>query len=87
MAQVSVSFPGGVPKHAVDRARVGVLGLEGDGQLAAPTVHGGPDRAVCLYGLEVIGRVAATGHQAFPGAFGENLTLEHVDMGALLPAG
>ena len=85
VVQVSCSSPGGVPKHAVPGARVGTLGLEGDGHLAAPSVHGGPDRAVCLYGLEAIARVAAEGHQAFPGAFGENLTMEQIDLALLLP--
>ena len=36
-----------------------------------------------LYSVESIGRVAADGHVAFPGAFGENLTLEGIEMGSL----
>lgn len=84
VVQVSVSFPGGVPKLAVPgRTWVGPLGLEGDGHRAASHIHGGPDRAVCLYAMEAIERVAADGHQAFPGAFGENLTIEGLDWAAL----
>jgi MOSC domain-containing protein YiiM len=46
-------------------------------------MHGGPDQAVCLYSMESIARVLADGHEAFPGAYGENLTLEGIDLGAL----
>jgi MOSC domain-containing protein YiiM len=81
--QVSVSNPGGVPKLPVERAWVGPLGLEGDAHRAGLHIHGGPDRAVCLYAVEAIRRVAAEGHRAFPGAYGENLTIEGLDWGAL----
>ena len=40
-----------------------------------PENHGGPLQAVCLYAVEAIERIAGEGHQAFPGAYGENLTL------------
>ncbi len=33
--------------------------------------------------MEAIARVAADGHTAFPGAFGENVTLEGLDWAAL----
>jgi MOSC domain-containing protein YiiM/SAM-dependent methyltransferase len=77
---VNVS-PGGVPKHPVAGAQVRVLGLDGDGHVSPR--HGGPLKAVCLYGVEAIERIAAEGHQAFPGAYGENLTLAGLDLGAL----
>ncbi len=81
---VSVNIsPGGVPKLPVDDAWVGTLGLEGDSH-DSPN-HGGPIAAVCLYATEAIARVAADGHTAFPGAFGENLTLEGIDWGSLGP--
>jgi MOSC domain-containing protein YiiM/SAM-dependent methyltransferase len=75
---------GGVPKPPVDGTWIRRLGLEGDGH--HDTVHhGGVDGAVCLYPQEAIERVRADGHQAFPGAFGENLTLLGVDWAALGP--
>ncbi len=80
--QVSVS-PGGVPKLAVPRAHVHRLGLEGDGHREPEPIHGGVDAAVSLYSLEAIARVAADGHTAFPGAYGENLTLEGLDWASL----
>jgi MOSC domain-containing protein YiiM len=75
---------GGVPKQPVGSAWVGTLGLEADGHESP--VHGGERAAVCLYAVEALARVAADGHEAFPGAYGENLTLEGVDWG-LLAAG
>ena len=80
VVSVNVS-PGGVPKLPVASAWVGTLGLDADGHTSP--LHGGPIAAVCLYSVEAIERVAADGHQAFPGAFGENLTLEGIDFGAL----
>jgi MOSC domain-containing protein YiiM/SAM-dependent methyltransferase len=66
---------GGVPKPPVDGTRILRRGLEGDGPSEPEPVHGGPDQAVSLYTQEAIERVRADGHEAFPGAYGENLTL------------
>jgi MOSC domain-containing protein YiiM/SAM-dependent methyltransferase len=74
---------GGVPKVAVDGARIGLLGLDGDRHAEPEPVHGGPDQAVCLYAQEAIERVRADGHVAFPGAYGENLVLLGIDWGSL----
>jgi MOSC domain-containing protein YiiM len=84
ITSVNVS-PGGVPKRPVASAWVGRLGLDTDGHDEPEPVHGGPEQAVCLYSVESIARVAADGHRAFPGAFGENLTLEGIEMGDLAP--
>jgi MOSC domain-containing protein YiiM/GNAT superfamily N-acetyltransferase len=83
--QVNVS-PGGVPKRPVEGSvHVGALGLEGDGH-REETVHGGPHRAVCLFAVEAIRRVAAEGHPIAPGSCGENLTTEGIEL-ATLPIG
>jgi MOSC domain-containing protein YiiM len=84
VVQVSLSR-GGVPKLPVDRAWVGWQGLEGDGHEAA-TVHGGPNRAVCLFATESIARLRAEGHPVAPGSVGENLTTEGIEW-SLLPVG
>ncbi len=82
---VSVNISdGGVPKLPVARARVTVLGLEGDRQ-RTPVIHGGPLRAVCLFSAEVIERLQAEGHPIRPGAAGENLTLAGLRWEALGP--
>jgi MOSC domain-containing protein YiiM/ubiquinone/menaquinone biosynthesis C-methylase UbiE len=70
--------PGGVPKRPMAGTTIRKLGLEGDRQ-GDSKHHGGPLQAVCLYPIEAIERVAAEGHQAFPGAYGENLTLAGID--------
>ncbi|MFG0275226.1 MAG: MOSC domain-containing protein [Phycisphaerales bacterium] len=69
---------GGVPKLPVDTAEVTPNGLIGDRQRHTD-VHGGPERAVCIYSLEVIRRLQAEGHPIEPGTAGENLTLEGLD--------
>lgn len=80
VVSVNVS-PGGLPKRPIDGAWVGSLGLDVDGHNSL--THGGPDRAVCLFAVEAIARIAADGHEAFPGAFGENLTIEGIDWAGL----
>jgi MOSC domain-containing protein YiiM len=81
--QLSTS-PGGVPKRAVQTVTVGPLGLEGDG-VNHPKIHGGPDRAVCLWSLDRIVALQAEGHPVFPGAAGENVTLYGLDWDELAP--
>jgi len=81
--QINVS-DGGVPKLPVPEARVTVEGVSGDRQ-RSPKIHGGPDRAVCLFSLEVIEKLQAEGHPIRPGSSGENLTLGGVDWAALEP--
>ena len=83
IVQISVST-GGVPKLAVDAARVTAWGLEGDAH-RDPEHHGGPDRAVCLYSMEVIRGLVAEGHTVRPGTLGENVTVEGLDWAAIAP--
>jgi MOSC domain-containing protein YiiM/GNAT superfamily N-acetyltransferase len=81
IVQVSVSR-GGVPKLPIERAWVGHLGLEGD-QQRERTVHGGPHRAVCLFGIEAIERLQVEGHPVEPGSVGENLTTSGIEWSTL----
>jgi MOSC domain-containing protein YiiM len=74
---------GGVPKLPVDEQWVGAMGLADDRHLEPEPGHGGVYQAVCLYSMEAIDRLVAEGHNAFPGAFGENLTLEGIEMESL----
>ena len=83
IASINVSHPGGVPKRPIDRTLVTTRGLIGDGQRTKEPVHGGPEKAVCLFGVEQIRRVNADGHHLYPGAIGENLTLSGLDLGGL----
>lgn len=75
---------GGVPKRSIEHARIHTLGLEGDVQRMLK-IHGGPDRAVCLWSLDVIRMLAHEGHDVVPGAAGENITLAGVPWHAMTP--
>lgn len=81
--QINVSR-GGVPKWPVPRASLDTLGLEGDGHNDRAN-HGGPERAVCVFSLEVIELLRAEGHEIGPGSLGENLTVAGLDWAALAP--
>lgn len=75
---------GGVPKLAVPAARIRFEGVEGDRQRNLK-YHGGPDRAVCLFSLEVIQKLQKEGHPVEPGSTGENITIEGLDWAAIRP--
>ncbi len=81
--QINVS-DGGVPKLPILEATVREQGLEGDRQRNL-IYHGGPDRAVCLFSLELIERLQDEGHPIDPGSSGENLTLAGVDWEVMKP--
>jgi MOSC domain-containing protein YiiM len=81
--QVNVSN-GGVPKLPVAEAKVSREGMAGDRQRNR-LVHGGADRAVCLFSLEQIDALRAEGHSIAAGSSGENLTLAGLDWSALKP--
>jgi MOSC domain-containing protein YiiM len=75
---------GGVPKQPVREARVTRTGLECDRQ-AHPKIHGGLERALCLYALEQITRLQDEGHPIFPGSVGENVTVVGLEWPRLRP--
>lgn len=81
--QLNVS-PGGVPKRAVAGAALTPLGLIGD-SVAHPRIHGGAERALCLYALERILALQEEGATIFPGAIGENVTTVGLDWDAVRP--
>jgi len=70
-----------IAKAPVDgRVRVEGVNLEGDDQ-ADRRVHGGPDKAVYAYATEdTAWWQEELGRELDPGAFGENLTVEGVDV-------
>lgn len=75
---------GGVPKTSVDAARVTQDGVAGDIQ-GDRRHHGGPERAVSLFSLDVIGRLREEGHPIVPGSAGENVTIEGLDWERVVP--
>ena len=75
----------GIWKEPID-ARVAVRGVnvDGDGQ-ADPRVHGGPDKAVYAYAVEDYAWWSEELRtELAPGTFGENLTVEGLDLGAMV---
>jgi MOSC domain-containing protein YiiM len=75
---------GGVPKLPIAEARVTREGMEGDRQRDR-VHHGGPDRALSLYSLELIDQLQLEGHPISPGAAGENVTIGGLDWASLRP--
>jgi len=75
---------GGVPKKAVTDAEVSLLRVVGDAQ-DDPKHHGGPDRAVCIYALELIRGLQREGHPIDVGTIGENLTVEGLNWDLVVP--
>ena len=73
-----------MPKLPVVEARITVNGVAGDRQRNLEA-HGGVERAVCLFSLEVIEALQAEGHSIRPGSSGENLTLAGLKWADLKP--
>lgn len=76
---------GGVPKLPVAAAVIGALGIDGDEHNEPEPAHGGPDKALCLFALEVIEGFAADGHPIGPGSAGENVTVRGLDWTRVVP--
>ncbi len=76
--------PGGVPKRAIEEVRLLKSGLEHDWQTNRK-YHGGPDRAVCLFPLELIKTLNNEGHPITPGSVGENITTDGVAWSLVVP--
>jgi len=81
--QLSIS-PGGVPKLPIRQAHLSALGLAGDDH-RSKQAHGGPERALCLYSLELLQALQAEGHPIFAGAMGENLLISGLDWEQMVP--
>jgi MOSC domain-containing protein YiiM len=75
---------GGVPKPGVREAFLAETGLEGDKQ-SDLRFHGGPQRALCLFPLELILELQAEGHPIFPGSVGENVTVSGLEWARISP--
>ena len=83
LVQINIS-PGGMPKRPIASARVTAAGVEGDRQIHLQ-VHGGPDRAVCLYSEELYQQFGEAGIPIRAGDIGENFTTCGLDLLALSP--
>lgn len=84
VVQINVNPAGGVPKLPVPEALVTTEGVRGDYQRDREH-HGGPQRAVSLYALELIEALQQEGHPISAGSTGENLTVKGLDWAGLRP--
>ena len=75
---------GGVPKNAVTDAQVARSGLIGDAH-DDTLHHGGPEKAVCIYPLELIRTLQREGQPIDVGTAGENLTIEGINWDLVVP--
>ena len=75
---------GGVPKRRVTGATVSLFGLKGD-RHRNRKFHGGPERAVCIYSLEMIRSLQREGHPIDVGTVGENVTVTGLDWELVTP--
>ena len=75
---------GGVPKNAVAEALITETGVRGDRQHDL-RYHGGPDRAVLIYSVELIQALRSEGHPIRTGSTGENLTVSGLDWDSIVP--
>jgi MOSC domain-containing protein YiiM len=75
---------GGVPKIATHEAFVSANGVAGDRQRDVRH-HGGPDRAVCLFSMDVIDKLRAEGHPIGPGTTGDTVTIAGLDWSTMIP--
>ncbi len=75
---------GGVPKRSMFEGLITEAGLDGDRQRDL-RYHGGPDRAIVLFSLDVIHALQQEGHPIAAGTTGENLTVSGMDWTSLAP--
>ena len=78
--QVNVSR-GGIPKRQIPVGELTPSGFAGDSWRYP--FHGGPRQAVLLITVEGIQELVAQGFPLYPGALGENLTIQGIDRRAL----
>src|SRR5688500_7221527 len=81
LVQLNVS-PGGMPKLPVLQEMVTRQGIDGDRQRNRK-YHGGQDRAICLYSLELYEWLRRQGIKVNAGEIGENFTTAGLDLQAL----
>ena len=75
---------GGVPKTSIFEALITEHGVDGDRQCDLRH-HGGPDRAVVLFSLDLIRALQREGHPIVAGAIGENLTISAIEWSSVVP--
>ncbi len=78
LEQLNIS-PGGMPKTPILGAWVTVDGVAGDWQNNRK-YHGGPNRAVCLFSVELYDELRREGVEMQLGSVGENFSTRGIDL-------
>ena len=79
---ININKNGGVPKYPVNQVYIGKYRVTGDKQNDLKH-HGGENRAVCLYSMDLITELKNEGHPIFAGSTGENITIQGQDWNKL----
>ena len=74
---------GGIPKLPVLSCAVTINGLSGDGR--NHDKHNSPERAVSIIDIEILHQLNKEGYDICPGAVGENVTVEQLNVQSLEP--
>jgi len=82
IVSININANGGVPKYPVNQAYIGKYRVSGDKQNDLKH-HGGENRAVCLYSMDLITELKNEGHPIFVGSTGENITIQGQDWNKL----
>jgi MOSC domain-containing protein YiiM len=86
IVQINVSEKGGMPKTPVDSVRVTFFGLEGDyNEYRATKLNGDLDSAVLILPLKTIIGYSKEGYRVYPGAMGENFTIDGLEYSDIRP--
>ena len=80
---INIKESGGVPKTPVEKSFFGKEKVRGDKQNDLKH-HGGINRAVCLFSIEIIEALQKEGHPIFPGSTGENLSIQGLEWSLMI---
>lgn len=80
ICQINISERGGMPKKPVERASVSFSGVKGDyNEYRMTQLKGDLDSAVLILPLNTIMAYQEDGYDVYPGAMGENFTVNGID--------
>ena len=78
IVSININENGGVPKYPIKTTFLGKYKVKGDKQNDTKH-HGGENRAVCIFSLDLIAELKDEGHPIFVGSTGENITIQGVN--------
>ena len=82
IVSININENGGVPKYPIKTTFLGKYKVRGDKQNDTKH-HGGENRAVCIFSMDLISELKDEGHPIFAGSTGENITIQGINWGLL----